>query len=208
MITYPKQQTFKGKELEPPIIRTEVNEKNERSLVLIKDRPITREGESIEAARARIICEKEYEITGIKGFKCNLCGMIHRTKKQPKSCECGSKPSKAEIMVRGGRKISVKNAWCVCPSGHGFWNALGYPSTGCKKCKQLENALTPKQKETQDKRGAELKKQRDEADAMLKGREKEKIRKEYEIKVQEWQVQAQLIAKEIQKLGEKNVQQK
>ena len=194
MITFPKQQTFKGKELEPPIIRTEVNKKNERSLILIKDRPITREGESVEAARARIIRDKEYEITGIKGFKCNLCGAIHRTKKQPKRCECESKPSKAEIMLRGGRKVSVKNAWCVCPSGHGFWNELGYPSTGCKKCKQLENALTPKQK--------------DEANAMLKEREKYKLRKEIEIKVQEWEIQAKLIAKEIQKLGEKNVQKK
>ena len=41
---------------------------------------------------------------------------------------------------------------------------------------------------------------------MLKERDKYKLRKEYDIKVQEWQVQAQLIAKEIQKLGEKNVQ--
>jgi len=207
LITFPKA-VVKGKELEKPIFRTEVNEKKERKLVWIKDRPITRDGESIEAARARIICEKEDEITGTKGIRCNLCGAIHRTKKQPKSCECESKPTKAEIMVRGGRKISVKNAWCVCPSGHGFWNALGYPSTGCKKCKQIENALTPKQKEAQDKRNRELKNQRDEVDKMLKEREKHKLGKEYEIKVQEWQVQAQLIAKEIQKLGEKSVQKK
>jgi len=206
MITFPKEETLaKVKQEDKPIFRTEVNEKKERKLVWIKDRPTVRDGESIEAARGRIIREKEDEIAGTKGFKCNLCGTIHRTKKQPKSCECESKPPKAEIMVRGGRKVSVKNVWCVCPSGHGFWNPMNYPNTGCKKCKQLENALTPKQKETQDKRFAELKKQRDEVNAMLKEREKYKLRKEYEIKVQEWQVQAQLIAKEIQKLGEKNV---
>ena len=208
MITFPKEKVFKGKELEPPIFRTEVNEKNERGLVWIKDRPIVRDGESVEDARGRIIREKEYEITGIKGFKCNLCNAIHRTKKQPKKCECEAKPPKAEIEVRGGHKITVKNAWCVCPSGHGFWNALGYPSIGCKKCKQIENALTPKQIEAQNKRNREAKKQRDEADAMLKEREKEKLRKEYDIKVQEWQVQAKLIAEEIQKLGEKNVHKK
>ena len=208
MITFPKEKAFKGKELEPQIFRTEVNEKKERSLVWIKDRPTIRDGESIEKAYARTIMEKEFEITGIKGFKCDLCGAIHRTKKPPKSCECESKPPKAEIMLRGGRMVSVKNAWCVCPSGHGFWNPLKYPDTGCKKCKQIETALTPKQKEAELKRNAELKKQRDEADAMLKEREKYKLKKEYEIKVQEWQVQAKLIAAEIQKLGEKNVQQK
>jgi len=208
MITFPKEKAFKGKELEPPIIRTEVNEKKERSLVLIKDRPITRENESVEDARGRIIREKEYEITGIKGFRCNLCGMIHRTKKQPKSCECESKPPKAEIMVRGGRMMSVNSVWCVCPAGHGFRNPLNYPNTGCKKCKQIESALTPTQQKERDKRAAELKKQSDWGKKMLKEREKEKLRKEYEIKVQEWQVQAKLIAAEIQKLGEKNVQKK
>ena len=208
MITFPKEKTLKGKELEPSIFRTEVNEKKERSLVLLKNRPTVRDGESVEKAYARTIMEKEFEITGIKGFKCDLCGAIHRTKKQPKKCRCEEKPPKAEIMLRGGRMVTVKNAYCVCPSGHSFWNPLKYPDTGCKKCKQIENALTPKQKEAQDKRNAELKKQRDEADALLKEREKYKLRKEYEIKVQEWQVQAKLIAAEIQKLGEKNVQKK
>jgi len=153
LITFPKEEKLKETQLEKPDLRmfqTEVNKKNERKLVWDKGRPITRENESIEDARARIIREKEDEITGTKGYKCNLCGAIHRTKKQPKKCECESKPPKAEIMLRGGRMVPVKNAYCVCPAGHSFWNPLKYPDTGCKKCKQLENALTPKQKETQD----------------------------------------------------------
>jgi len=208
LITFPKAEAIKRKESETPIFRIEVNKKKERSLVLIKDRPLTREGESIEAARARIIREKEDEITGTKGFKCNLCGMIHRTKKQPKSCECESKPPKAEIMVRGGRMMSVKNAWCVCPAGHGFWNPFKYPDTGCKKCKQIENELTPTQQKERDKRYVESKKQNDEHKKRVEEREKYKLRKEYEIKVQEWQVQAKLVAAELQKLGEKSVQKK
>ena len=209
MITFPKDKIeFKRNELEKPIIRTEVNEKKERSLVIIKDRPLTRDGESVERARGRIIREKEDEITGTKGFRCDLCGTIHRTKKQPKKCGCEEKPPQTEIEVRGGRKISVKNVWCVCPAGHGFRNPLNYPNTGCKKCKQIENALTPKQLEAQNKRNAELKKQRDEANKMFEEREKYKLRKEYEIKYREWEVQAKLIAAELQKLGEKHAQKK
>jgi len=186
MITFPKEETLaKVKQEDKPIFRTEVNEKKKRKLVWIKNRPTVRDGESIESARGRIICEKEDEITGTKGFKCNLCGAIHRTKKQPKKCPCEEKPPSVEISLRGSHKTSVKNVWCVCLAGHGFRNPLNYPSTGCKKCKQIENALTPKQKEAQDKRNRELKKQRDEVDKMLKEREKYKLRKEYDIKVQE-----------------------
>jgi len=210
MITFPKNKVFIGEKANPGEFRTEVNEKKERKLVWVKDRPITRDGESIESARGRIIREKEDEITGTKGYKCNLCGAIHRTKKQPKKCGCEEKPEKVKIETGGvGQfKMPVKSVWCVCLAGHGFRNPLNYPNTGCKKCKQIEHALTPTQQKERDKRYAELKKQNDEHKKRVEEREKYKLRKEYEIKVQEWQVQAQLIAKEIQKLGEKNVQKK
>lgn len=208
MITFgDKLKKVEEKQIDPILITTELNERKERSLVFNKDRPITRAGESVEDARGRVTREKEDEITGTKGFKCSLCGMIHRTKTQPKKCECEKTPPKAEIAIRGGHR-SVKNKWCVCPAGHGFWNPLNYPSEGCKKCKQLENALTPKQKELQNKRNLELKTESDKAKEMLKERERYKLKKEYELKCLEWAVQAKMIAAEIQKLGEKNVQQK
>lgn len=207
MITFgDKLKKVEVKPSEPTIFRTEQKKNKERSLVIIKDRPITQDGESIEDARGRVTREKEDEITGTKGFKCSLCGMIHRTKTQPKICECEKTPPKAEIEMRGGRKISVKNKWCVCPAGHGFWNPLNYPNTGCKQCRQLENALTPKQKEVQDKRNLELKTESDKAKKMLEEKEKHKLRKEYELKCLEWEIQAKMVAAEIQKLGEKNVQ--
>jgi len=209
MITFgDKLKKVEVKPLEPTIFRTETNKKKERHLVWIKDRPITRENESVDDARGRVTREKEDEITGTKGFKCVLCGMIHRTKTQPKICECEKTPPKAEIEIRGGRKISVKSVWCVCPASHGFWNPLSYPDTGCKKCKQLENALTPSQIKVQDKRNLELKIESDKAKKMLREREKYKLMKEYKLKCQEWEIQAKMIATEIQKLGEKNVQQK
>ena len=154
MITFPKNEEPTGKQLESTATISGTNLKGERTLVFIKDRPLTKEGESVEDAYVRVIQAKEEEIwrdnhPGKQLFvtTCNLCKARHLldfdAEKSHFECLCETGPSNKEHPI-----------YYVCNAGHSHYDikkSFNKTKRDCKICDHMLNAQTKKEAEFNQK---------------------------------------------------------
>lgn len=154
MITFPKNEEPAGKQLESIATVSGTNLKKESSLIFIKDRPLTKEGESVEDAYVRVIQAKEEEIwrdnhPGKELFVtvCNLCKARHLldfdADKKHFECSCEIGPTSKE-----------QSHYYVCNAGHSHYDikkSFNKTKRDCKICDHMLNAQTKKEAEFNQK---------------------------------------------------------
>ena len=185
MITFgdsPKRIDSKNKE--PMYSVVGQNLKGESNLVILKDRPLTREGESVEGAYTRIIQEREEQLwkdshPGKKLFVtvCNQCHTRHlldfNAEDKPFECTCELGPQNKE-----------KSHYYVCSAGHSHFDIkkMFNKTKDCKICQKVLNTKTKeeaqfdqqaREEEAQERRANEkLRKAVEDGKAEAKAKEK------------------------------------
>ncbi len=174
MITHPKEEPLKGKTIEGIATVTGQNLKGEGQLVILKDRPLSRPGESLERTYARVIEEKEEQLWKDNHPNKTLFITVCPKCKARYLLDYDAEKTDFECACEIGSPNKEQSHYYVCNAGHSHFDVkkLFDKAKGCKICQRLLN--------TQTKQEAQLQQQARE-EAAEERRAAEKLRKDIEV---------------------------